>query len=221
MVVQFLSTESNTTALVEECRSRLMTLCTRPEERVHLEAGLNQLEVYLMQCLPMKPNIQTSDITEIDILSSYSQKWKAYLDRIHSSPNLSANIRKSAHSPGYTGIDIRVRGRGKPDDTIYHQDAFARECVPRGAFFLHLTRHDSRECDVVLPVLRAFPKFSGVEDLTESSPVRTEEVSATTRRFFTQPLETTSTIVATTKANGEAAHLAIYYGLAGKICESM
>lgn len=189
---------------------------------MHLEAGLSQLKDYLKECLPVQnpSELSAEHRTEcLDILSSYSQKWKSYLDMINSNPNLSANIRKSDtsdHEYSWTGIDIRVRGRGQPDDKIYQQDAFARQYVPRGVFLLHLTRLDSLECDLVLPLLRAFPKFSGVEDSEPMSP-STERLSEDTRRFFSQPLENTATIVRTTKANGEAAHLAIYYGLAGKI----
>jgi len=97
-------------------------------------------------------------------------------------------------------IDVKVFSKG-PDDAIYDAYSKVRAKVARGNCFLQITRGKHRGARCILYALKKFTGGLGDDDDRDRGD------NHTWKRYFSQPLENAETIVATRKANGEAAHL--------------
>ncbi|XP_076449825.1 uncharacterized protein LOC143286118 [Babylonia areolata] len=97
-------------------------------------------------------------------------------------------------------LDIKVFSRG-PDDAIYDKHQLIRQRVARGNCFLHIDKGEQRGSRLALYGLKKFTGGLGDDDDRDRGD------NHTWQRYFTKPLESASRIVATAKANGEAAHL--------------
>ncbi|XP_050396663.1 uncharacterized protein LOC126815154 [Patella vulgata] len=104
---------------------------------------------------------------------------------------------------GYRGvlIDVKVNSPHAPDDKIYDTNEKIRQRVARGNCFLQIENgpHNGTTC-----VLYGLKKFTG--GLGDDDD-RDQGDNFTWKKYFTKPLESTERVVATRKANGEAAHL--------------
>ncbi|XP_045192925.2 uncharacterized protein LOC123549145 isoform X1 [Mercenaria mercenaria] len=96
--------------------------------------------------------------------------------------------------------DVKVFVKFGPDDSVYDNNKDIRERIARGNSFLELTNKVAR----TFCVLQAMKKFTGGlgdDDDRESGD------DLIWQKYFTKPLEETDIVIATNKANGEAAHL--------------
>lgn len=102
--------------------------------------------------------------------------------------------------------DMKVSSRG-PDDTVYNQNEDLRHNVARGNSVLYLNDLDEGKTshDGVIFALRKFTGGMGDED--ENQP----DSDNVWKTYFLEPVSSTSAIVCTEKANGEAAHLSARY----------
>eukprot|EP00096_Caligus_rogercresseyi_P001112 TRINITY_DN11738_c0_g1_i1.p1 TRINITY_DN11738_c0_g1~~TRINITY_DN11738_c0_g1_i1.p1 ORF type:complete len:429 (+),score=49.85 TRINITY_DN11738_c0_g1_i1:72-1358(+) len=101
-------------------------------------------------------------------------------------------------------LDVKVFGRG-PDDKIYQNNPLIRQRVARGNAVLKII--DSEGNVHYRPLVFALKKFSGERSVDEDIVEEATEADL----YFLQPLSRTKEIVATVKANGEAAHLSIHH----------
>ncbi|KAK7114049.1 uncharacterized protein [Littorina saxatilis] len=97
-------------------------------------------------------------------------------------------------------LDVKVQSRG-PDDAIYDKYQKIRQRVARGNCFLHINKGEQRGSRLVLYGLKKFTGGLGDDDDRDRGD------NHTWQRYFTKPMDSVSRIVATMKANGEAAHL--------------
>jgi len=98
-------------------------------------------------------------------------------------------------------IDVKVFTKRGPDDQVYDTYAKVREKVARGNCFLNVTHGKKKGIRCILQALKKFTGGLGDDDDRDRGD------NHTWKRYFTQPLENAVKIVATRKANGEAAHL--------------
>ncbi|XP_060570893.1 uncharacterized protein LOC132729163 [Ruditapes philippinarum] len=96
--------------------------------------------------------------------------------------------------------DVRVFVKFGPDDPVYDNNKEIRERIARGNSFLELTNKAPR----TFCALQAMKKFTGGlgdDDDRESGD------DLVWQKYFTKPIEEAEIVIATNKANGEAAHL--------------
>lgn len=103
---------------------------------------------------------------------------------------------------GFDGelIDVKVFSKG-PDDAIYDNNDLIRRKVARGNCFLHVTSGPDPGVSCVLQAMKKFSGGLGDDDDRESGD------SFVWQKYFTKSLDDASVVIATRKANGEAAHL--------------
>ncbi|XP_060066417.1 uncharacterized protein LOC132546716 [Ylistrum balloti] len=97
-------------------------------------------------------------------------------------------------------VDVKVFSRG-PDDAIYDNNDLIRRKVARGNCFLHLTSGPETGVSCVLQAMKKFTGGLGDDDDRESGD------TFVWQKYFTKSLDDASVVIATRKANGEAAHL--------------
>ncbi|XP_033754337.1 uncharacterized protein LOC117337457 [Pecten maximus] len=97
-------------------------------------------------------------------------------------------------------VDVKVFSRG-PDDAIYDNNDLIRRKVARGNCFLHLTSGTETGVSCVLQAMKKFTGGLGDDDDRESGD------TFVWQKYFTKSLDNASVVIATRKANGEAAHL--------------
>ncbi|KAL8589951.1 hypothetical protein ACOMHN_024038 [Nucella lapillus] len=97
-------------------------------------------------------------------------------------------------------LDVKVSCRG-PDDAVYDKHQNIRQRVARGNCFLHIDKGEHQGSSLALYGLKKFTGGLGDDDDRDRGD------NHTWHRYFTKPMESASRIVATAKANGEAAHL--------------
>ncbi|XP_035829225.1 uncharacterized protein LOC101847791 [Aplysia californica] len=98
-------------------------------------------------------------------------------------------------------IDGKVFCKRGPDDQIYDTYPAVRNKVARGNCFLRITRGKHRGTRCILYALKKFTGGLGDDDDRDRGD------NHTWKKYFTKPLDQATKIVATRKANGEAAHL--------------
>lgn len=94
-----------------------------------------------------------------------------------------------------------------PDDAMYNRHEDLREKIARGntVMYLHDHQESSITYDCLIFALRKFTGGMGDED--EDQP----DDQKTWMKYFLRPVEQTSRIICTQKANGEAAHFSARY----------
>ncbi|KAK7498835.1 hypothetical protein BaRGS_00009927 [Batillaria attramentaria] len=97
-------------------------------------------------------------------------------------------------------LDVKVASRG-PDDAVYDANQMIRQRVARGNCFLRIDGGPYRGSRLVLYGLKKFTGGLGDDDDRDRGD------NHTWHRYFTKPMESAARLVATRKANGEAAHL--------------
>ncbi|KAH9503003.1 hypothetical protein Btru_072591 [Bulinus truncatus] len=98
-------------------------------------------------------------------------------------------------------IDVKVFSRTGPDDHIYDTYKLVRDRVPRGNCFLHITKGPNTGTRCILHALKKFTGGLGDDDDRDRGD------NLTWKKYFIKPIDAAKKIVATRKANGEAAHL--------------
>ncbi|KAK6982506.1 actin-binding protein ipp [Biomphalaria glabrata] len=98
-------------------------------------------------------------------------------------------------------IDVKVFSKSGPDDKIYDTYKLVRDRVARGNCFLRITRgpHAGTRC-----ILHALKKFTG--GLGDDDD-RDRGDNLTWKKYFVKSIDDAKKVIATRKANGEAAHL--------------
>ncbi|XP_025115189.1 uncharacterized protein LOC112576733 [Pomacea canaliculata] len=97
-------------------------------------------------------------------------------------------------------LDIKVSSRG-PDDAVYDASQQIRQRVARGNCFLRIDKGLYKGSRLILFGLKKFTGGLGDDDDRDKGD------NYTWQKYFTKPLEMATHVVATRKANGEAAHL--------------
>ena len=102
-------------------------------------------------------------------------------------------------------LDVKVGGKGGPDDAMYNSSAELRDRIARGNTILQLedTRTGKVIKDMVVFALKKFTGGMGDED--EDQP----ENEQVWQRYFLSPMEEVEKVICVIKENGEAAHLSV------------
>ncbi|XP_067651800.1 uncharacterized protein [Haliotis asinina] len=140
---------------------------------------------------------------DIDKENSKAASWLDWAVRIPYLKVIKSSVPVGILPNAYQGhlIDVKVFARHGPDDEIYDNNKSIREKVARGNCFLNIENGPHRGTTCVLYALKKFTGGLGDDDDREKGD------NFTWKKYFTQPIESTSNVVATRKANGEAAHL--------------
>ncbi|XP_061163447.1 uncharacterized protein LOC133172548 [Saccostrea echinata] len=98
-------------------------------------------------------------------------------------------------------IDVKVFARRGPDDVIYDKNKEIRKRVARGNSFLHIDRGPEAGTRCVLQAMKKFTGGLGDDDDRDMGD------NLVWKKYFTKPIQEAEKVIATKKANGEAAHL--------------
>ncbi|XP_022336663.2 uncharacterized protein LOC111132968 [Crassostrea virginica] len=98
-------------------------------------------------------------------------------------------------------IDVKVFTRRGPDDAIYDKNKEIRKRVARGNSFLRIDKGPEAGTRCVLQAMKKFTGGLGDDDDREMGD------NLVWKKYFTKPIEEADKVIATKKANGEAAHL--------------
>ncbi|GFN89823.1 actin-binding protein ipp-like [Plakobranchus ocellatus] len=98
-------------------------------------------------------------------------------------------------------IDVKVFSRRGPDDAIYDTYQSVREKVARGNCFLRINKGPLKGTRCILHALKKFTGGLGDDDDKDRGD------NHTWKKYFAKPLDSARKVIATKKANGEAAHL--------------
>lgn len=168
----------------------------------HLRKGLEQLEGFLQ--------LTHADVNSFGALVARdSPMWSEHLQLAADDQDVRVQTRQvlpSLQLPPLTGKDIKVGRPGRPDDAVYQKSEYARQFFPRGNFIAEFNPRSSREPALHFPIVRGYRKFTGQEDDGELQGAVGDELLS---KFFTKPAAQSRWVVATTKENGEAGHLAV------------
>lgn len=138
-------------------------------------------------------------VTFMDFVKLFHNDWNQHIQHVTSDKECKINQRVLLPTLNFTSVmDIRVFAKGRPDDLIYAKNQYARENIPRGNFIAEI------KGQYYYPLLRAFPKFTGMEDDGECNLI-----SNNISDFFIQSKKKAKYVLVTKKENGEAAHLSI------------
>nr|XP_040580556.1 LOW QUALITY PROTEIN: uncharacterized protein LOC121128992 [Lepeophtheirus salmonis] len=108
-------------------------------------------------------------------------------------------------------IDVRVGGGG-PDDTIFKKYPLIQQRVARGNSVLRLK--DPEGQITYQPLIFALKKFTGESSIDEDDVQEDQEEGGKDSNvdlYFLKPISQFKEIVATAKANGEAAHFSAHF----------
>lgn len=149
--------------------------------------------IYLLQNIK-----KTTDVIET------SNRWLKWARQQKYLKVINADIPIGVLPNGKEGeiIDIKVFAGRKPDDELYDNNEELRKKVARGNCFISIKEGNDVRC-----VLQAMKKFTG--GLGDDDD-REQGDNSTWKKYFIKPLEETESVIATRKANGEAAHLSCF-----------
>ncbi|KAL4235361.1 hypothetical protein ACF0H5_006997 [Mactra antiquata] len=154
-------------------------------------------------CNAIKDHIDDMNISSDEIKNQeLSERFLHWARQEKNLKVISADIPARILPNDYEGRvhDVKVFVTRGPDDSVYDNNQLIRDRVARGNSFLELTN----KAPCTFCVLQAMKKFTGGlgdDDDRESGD------DMIWQRYFTKPIEDTKVIIATDKANGEAAHL--------------
>ncbi|XP_064640559.1 uncharacterized protein LOC135495658 [Lineus longissimus] len=164
-----------------------------------------------------------SDFSDIELLRSTLENVCCYQDDINDNVSrrkqafeflewarkrehlkiITADIPDGVLPTGQKGAlhDLRVFTKRGPDDAIYDRNADIREKVARGNCFLEIKDGPTAGTTCIVYALKKFTGGLGDDDDRDKGD------NFTWKRYFSKPLDEAKTVIATRKANGEAAHL--------------
>ncbi|XP_078608518.1 uncharacterized protein LOC144880284 [Branchiostoma floridae x Branchiostoma japonicum] len=133
-----------------------------------------------------------------------ASRWLSWARQKHQLKVVTAAVPQLGISPDLRTAelhDVRVFTKHGPDDAVYDSNKEFREKVARGNSFLEIPAGPDRGTYCVIHALKKFTGGLGDDDDKDKGD------NHTWKKYFTKPLEEATTVVATRKANGEAAHL--------------
>ncbi|BFZ19863.1 hypothetical protein BsWGS_22901 [Bradybaena similaris] len=165
-----------------------------------LELGDSSLRTEIQRCLEML-TVDFDDYLPMEIKKA--DRWLEWAGNQKYLKLMRTSIPDFILPKNFSGelIDVKVFCKHGPDDKIYDSYKMVRDKVARGNCFLHLTRGPYTGSLCVLHALKKFTGGLGDDDDKDKGD------NITWRNYFLKPIEMTETIIATKKANGEAAHL--------------
>ncbi|CAH0517738.1 unnamed protein product [Peronospora belbahrii] len=173
-------------------------------EFVLMRTGRAQLENY------MKREWKGPETSFEDRIDRDSVQWETHLTIAREEKDVRVKkrlIQSSELIPGLKGVyDIQVGRAGRPDDNVYFKSAYAREWLPRGNCIAEWQIQERR---YYFPLIRGYRKFTGQEDDGELLNETENRIEKKVVSFFSRPKTQSKWVIATSKENGEAGHLAV------------
>ncbi|CAH1780214.1 unnamed protein product [Owenia fusiformis] len=177
-----------------------MATCENIFHKILNDLELNPLFSEIKTCISNYINFPEKPLQQKD---SEAESWLKWARNRQHLKIISAEIPEGIlpdNSPGHL-LDVRVFTHRGPDDDIYDNNKDIRDKVARGNCFLSIHSGENRRTRCVIYALKKFTGGLGDDD------DRTSGDDFTWKKYFNKPLDAASSIVATRKANGEAAHL--------------
>ncbi|XP_041375702.1 uncharacterized protein LOC121388446 [Gigantopelta aegis] len=162
----------------------------------HLEGNdLYQKVSSHLACLDYNPDFEEENLK--------AEKWLEWAVGVKELKVIHQAVPVGILPNGYQGtlIDVKVFSKRGPDDGIYDNNEEIRAKVARGNTFLHIDNGPYHGTTCILYAMKKFTGGLGDDDDKEKGD------NHTWKKYFTKPIKSTNSIVATRKANGEAAHL--------------
>ncbi|XP_055998001.1 uncharacterized protein LOC130047336 [Ostrea edulis] len=142
----------------------------------------------------------TADLRENQRATESWLRWARHENHLKV---ISAGIPIGVLPSGLEGeiIDVKVFTKRGPDDAIYDKNREIRKRVARGNSFLHIDKGPESGTRCVLQAMKKFTGGLGDDDDRDMGD------NLVWKKYFTRPIEEAAKVIATKKANGEAAHL--------------
>ncbi|KAL5022605.1 hypothetical protein ScPMuIL_001760 [Solemya velum] len=132
-----------------------------------------------------------------------SEKWHQWAITQTALRAICVDVPENVLPGGSSGqiIDVKVFCKCGPDDDVYDNNKEIRDRVARGNCFLKIDNGAEKGIRCILQAMRKFTGGLGDDDDREKGD------NYTWKKYFTKPFDSAHIVIATKKANGEAAHL--------------
>lgn len=154
-------------------------------------------------CEDVRNHLLTISPTDFKENQTATEGWLRWARHENHLKVISAGVPTGVLPNGLEGeiIDVKVFTKRGPDDAIYDKNKEIRKRVARGNSFLHIDKGPEAGTQCVLQAMKKFTGGLGDDDDREMGD------NLVWKKYFTKPIEEADKVIATKKANGEAAHL--------------